>query len=466
MFIIFPAKSKEKFICSLLVLLLFVSGLFGCQQDRIQAATPTSVNNAPVKVTSKLAEVAPPTVIQQLNRSLEQYQPQVNILSPQPNQVISESNLKVNLQVLNLPIFKNEEYEMGPHLQLILDNEPYKSIYDVTQPVTLENLSPGTHTIRVFAAKPWNESFKNDGAYAQTTFHVFTKSNDNNPNSSLPLLTYSEPKGGYGAEPIAIDYYLTNAPLHLVAQENSNDNINDWRIKVTVNGESFFVDTWQTIYLKGFKVGNNWVQLEFIDENGNEVSNAFNNTVRVINYQPSGDNTLSKIVRGELSAEEVKGIVDPNYKPVVSTPEIITPSEKIEKEITSETSPALEKIEKEITPKIITPSEEIEQEITPEIITPSEKIEEQIIPEIITPSEKIEEQIIPETPPALEETEEETIEEITTPSEKIEEESTIKNDSVVRENSSKQEPKIQNKIQDKLKLIKNFLKELTAKNNE
>jgi hypothetical protein len=374
-------KTQYKLIKSLLILFLLIGTLTGCSTDKIEAATPVTPNTSPVKITNKLAEVATPKLIQQLNQSLEQYQPKITILNPQQNQVVNDSNLKVNLQVLNLPIFQNQEYEIGPNLHLILDNEPYRSVYDLSQPIILENLAPGSHTLRVLAAKPWGESFKNDGSYAQVTFHVFTKSNDNTPDSTLPLLTYNTPKGGYGAEPIMIDYYLTNAPLHLVAQQKSNDNIADWRIKVTVNGEIFFVDTWQPIYLKGFQPGNNWLQLEFIDENGQEISNVFNDTVRVINYQPNGEDTLAKIVRSELSLEEIKGIVDPNYQPVINTPEINPPVEVIETPVT----PSTEDIE----PKIMIEEEsEINSStkgIEPEIITTEEAI---IDSEVTPPSEE------------------------------------------------------------------------------
>jgi len=72
--------------------------------------------------------------------------------------------------------------------------------------------------------------------------HIFTKTQDNNPDAVQPLLTYSRPKGSYGAEPILLDF--TNAPLHLVAQDNPNDDIADWRIRCTINGNSFVLDRW------------------------------------------------------------------------------------------------------------------------------------------------------------------------------------------------------------------------------
>ena len=36
------------------------------------------------------------------------------------------------------------------------------NIYDISTPITFSNLDPGTHTLRVFATYPWDESYKND----------------------------------------------------------------------------------------------------------------------------------------------------------------------------------------------------------------------------------------------------------------------------------------------------------------
>lgn len=49
-----------------------------------------------------------------------------------------------------------------------------------------------------------------------------------------------------------LDFYLTNAPLHVVAQENPADDIADWRIRVTINGESFFIGYVATYLSDGF----------------------------------------------------------------------------------------------------------------------------------------------------------------------------------------------------------------------
>ena len=351
-----------------LLILLLSWPLMSCA-DRLVASSPPSLTkiSEPVAI-GKLAEVPPPLLIQELRRSLDQYQPQIKILSPQPEQVLEDTTVVVKLKIQDLPIFQNAGLEMGPHIHLILDNQPYQAIYNPDKPIILKDLTAGTHTLRVFPVRPWHESFKNDGAFAQTTFHVLTKTEDNRPDPNLPLLTYSRPKGSYGAEPILLDFYLTNAPLHLIAQENPEDAIADWRIRVTINNESFLLDNWQSIYLTGFEKGQNWVKLEFIDEQGNLVQNAFNNTVRVIDYAPNGQDTLSQLVRGELSLETAKSIINPNIsvpKNLELLPSTLPLVEKEPVSIPNPTKAPEESPTSEEIPPVATESEESEIEVSP-----------------------------------------------------------------------------------------------------
>jgi len=333
-------RAARGLITSVIAAVLILS-LAACGDRTAPSGTPGDLKPGSGENAVKIAEVSPPQVIQELRQALETYQPQVAVLSPQPNEVLEDNTVTVQLQVQDLPIFKDPQLGQGPHLQVFLDNQPYQAVYDPNQPLIYKDLAPGTHTIRVFASRPWDESFKNEGAYAQTTFHIFTKTDDNSPNPDQPLLTYSSPQASYGAEPIMLDFYLTNAPLHLVAQENPEDDIADWRIRCTINGESFIIDEWQPIYLTGFKPGKNWVQLELLDELGNPVNNAFNNIVRLITYEPNGTDTLSQLVRGELSAALARGIVDPNYTPKTPEP---TPTPTLEPavEATPAPTPTLE----------------------------------------------------------------------------------------------------------------------------
>lgn len=313
-----------------------VLGMVGCRDRGVasEGESPGLTPVAPPEVV--ISEVSPPQPFQELRQALESARPQVTIAFPQPDEILEEETISVRLQVRDLPVFQHETFGIGPHLEVVLDNRPSIPVYNPDDPLVFSDLSPGTHTLRVFAVRPWGESFKNEGAYAQSTFHLYTKTDDNAPESDVPLLTYNQPQGHYGAEPILLDFYLTDAPLHLIAQESEEDDIVDWRIRCTIDGKSFVIDRWQPIYLTGFRPGKNWVQLEFLDEQGNPVKNVFNNTVRVITYEPGGDDTLSRLIRGELSVEEVRGIVDPNYVYEAETEEPISePVPEVPEEVES-----------------------------------------------------------------------------------------------------------------------------------
>jgi hypothetical protein len=249
--------------------------------------------------------------------------------------------------------------------------------------------------------RPWQESFKNDGAFAETTFHILTKTGKNAPDNNLPLLTYSHPQGIYGAEPILLDFYLSNAPLRLPNTANEDNSLQNWRIRVTVNGESFLLDTWEPIYLKGFAKGNNWVQLEFIDGKGNKIENEFNTSVRVISFDPSYQDGLSQLVRGDLSPIIARSIVDPNYKTIPSLEEK-TPIVEEETPVIEPETPIVEEtpvIEEEETPiveeiPVIEPETPIVEE------NPVIEPESPIVEEKPVETETIEK--VEETPEAIE----------------------------------------------------------------
>lgn len=295
------------------VLSMVMLGLIGCSQSPVPDVVTDLIDITTVQALPKplnqLQEVPPPLAIQELRPALDRYQPQVRILSPQANEVIEATQVDVTFAVNDYPLFQDEALGLGPHLHVLLDDAPYTAVYGTDEPVTFSGLAPGTHTIRAFASRPWHESFKNEGAYAEVTFHLYTETGQNSPQSGFPLLTYSRPQGHYGAEPILLDFYLRDAPLHFVANASSDDEIRDWRIRCTVNGERFLLNIWEPIYLQGFKSGVNWVKLELLDENGEVLENAFNPSVRLIEYQPGGEDTLSKLVRGDLLADEVRSIV-------------------------------------------------------------------------------------------------------------------------------------------------------------
>ncbi|NEQ95136.1 MAG: hypothetical protein F6K30_00070 [Cyanothece sp. SIO2G6] len=246
----------------------------------------------------KVTEVAPPQVIQTLSAMLTKTAPEVEILAPSSDATLGQEAVSVQFQVAGMPVFQDGVLGLGLHLNVLLDNQFYQSVYDIAEPLLLKDIAPGTHTIRAIATLPWEESFKNPAAQAQTTFHVLAKTPSTAPAADLPVLTYHQPTGDYGAEPILLDYLLrpgivttSGTDTMAIAPETAN-----WQVRATVNGESFSFGLLEPIYLTGFESGKNWVQLELLDTAGNPIDSLFNNTVRIIHYHPGGEDTLSQLM--------------------------------------------------------------------------------------------------------------------------------------------------------------------------
>lgn len=305
--------------------------LFGCA-SRPQSVRLLELPDIPEpgeerQLSGDISEVAPPAIFSDLDELIADVRPQIAIASPKLNQTLTATTLTPKLTLRGLSIYKDETLNLGPHLQVILDNQPAQTLYSLDEPIEFSELAPGSHTLRVLAVKPWGESFKNAEAYAQTTFHIFAQTSENTPKAEQPQLIYSEPQGTYGAQPVLLDFYLNNAPLHSIAE--TDPDIKDWRIRCDVNGQSFLFNQWQPVYLQGFKPGQNWVRLELIDEQGELIENDFNSTVRLIDFDPELRDTLARLTRGELSIRKVGQIVDPDYEPPT---EAIAPIEPTESE--------------------------------------------------------------------------------------------------------------------------------------
>ncbi len=211
----------------------------------------------------------------------------------------------------------NPETKMGNHIHVILDDQAYEAYYNIEEPFELRNVPDGEHTLRVFASRPWHESYKNETAFDVVKFTVKNGGADldlptttnsgqamSNANSNAnatpkptpegkdmpastggaidftkPLLTYSRPKGDYtgaDADPIMIDFWLANAQL-------VGDG-GEYRVRYSVNGgEPKMIEKWAPFWLSGWTAGKHTINLELIDKEGNVVDNGgYNSTSRDI----------------------------------------------------------------------------------------------------------------------------------------------------------------------------------------
>jgi hypothetical protein len=169
--------------------------------------------------------------------------------------------------------------EIGQHLHVIVDNEPYIAHYDAGAPLVLKNLSPGTHVIRAFPSRHYHLSLKEGPVFEAVVFHV-EQASEASFDRTRPFITYSRPKGSYPVADVApgllLDFYVSNATLG-----------QDAKVIYTVNGQSQTLERWRPVLLPALPVGEHTVRLQLVDMNGAPIVNGgFNDTTRTITITP------------------------------------------------------------------------------------------------------------------------------------------------------------------------------------
>ena len=239
----------------------------------------------------------------------DQAKPELLVESPKEGETINSSTVKVKVggDLKGLEMGKDEK-GTGNHVHVILDNQPYAAHYMWNEGFELRNVSDGEHTLRMFASRPWHESYKNEKAFKTVKFTVkngeadetkpttdadgkkladakkpegsdIKESKAGDVDFTKPLLTYSRPKGTYkgnNARAIMIDFWLSNTKL-------TGDG-GEFKILYSINGsESKTLKKWEPIWLKGWKNGENTIKLELVDKDENLVKNGgYNSTTRKI----------------------------------------------------------------------------------------------------------------------------------------------------------------------------------------
>jgi hypothetical protein len=307
-----------------------------CSSD-MNANNANNANAAasPPPATQSLSQVErPQKVKEQMAQRGEQDSaaPALKIVEPKDGATVTGANVKLKLalsgDLKGYEPHKDPSTNMGNHIHVILDNQPYEAYYNLGHEFELRNVAEGPHTVRVFASRPWHESYKNDGSFQMVSFTVKgggdaskptttadgqkvadnsnanraaakPQSNANGPASTAspaptaegkdyaqqpgpsasvdktkPLLTYSRPKGEYkgaDADAIMIDFWLSNARL--------KGDGGDYRVRYSVDGgEAKYIDKWEPIWLSGWTSGKHTVKLELLDASGNPVENGGSNT--------------------------------------------------------------------------------------------------------------------------------------------------------------------------------------------
>ncbi|HMJ54256.1 MAG TPA: hypothetical protein VK540_19380 [Polyangiaceae bacterium] len=211
--------------------------------------------------------------------------PKVTIKSPTAEQTVAADKAKDFEVKLDVKDWATETG--GPHVHLILDNKPYKPIYDPKPGIKLsellggDSIAEGEHLLVAFPSRMNHESVKAQGALAMVHFWV-GKKGKSEWKAKDPMLVYSRPKGAYNAskaDHVLVDWYLANAEL---GEGKFTIKANVTGPGVEGDGRSLKIAEWKPYALDNLRNGEYKIALELDDKDGKAVPGAWNATTRTI----------------------------------------------------------------------------------------------------------------------------------------------------------------------------------------
>lgn len=182
-------------------------------------------------------------------------------------------NFKVDNYELKLQTADNgakmcNNSDKGQHIHFILDNSPYKALYEPMNEVTVANNSE--HYLVAFLSRSYHESIKSKGAAIMYHFKIDEKGNlKKSEMPQKPMLTYSRPKGDYAGNDTAnvlLDFYIWNCTLSAEGYKVKAHISNLDRPTQTL--DTIFVN-WAPYFIQNLGTGKCKTELSLIDKDGN-----------------------------------------------------------------------------------------------------------------------------------------------------------------------------------------------------
>ncbi len=157
--------------------------------------------------------------------------------------------------------------DKGQHIHFILDNSPYKALYEPKNEVTLANDNKD-HYLLCFLSRSYHESLKNKEAAVLVHFKIDEKGNFKKlEDPKTPMLFYSRPKGDYLGKDTAdvlLDFYVWNTSLAA----------DGYKVKAQVTNETlksdttFVISTWESNFIQNLGTGKCKVALTLLGKDG------------------------------------------------------------------------------------------------------------------------------------------------------------------------------------------------------
>jgi len=161
--------------------------------------------------------------------------------------------------------------DKGQHIHFILDNGPYKALYEPKNEMTFPN-DGEEHLLMAFLSRSYHESIKSKGAAVVYHFKIDNKGNLKKlDDPKTPMVFYSRPKGDYMGKDVTnvlLDFYVWNCTLspdgYKVKAEIRNENLDDQKLTTAIS-------KWEPHFIHNLGLGKCKVTLSLIDKDGNQV---------------------------------------------------------------------------------------------------------------------------------------------------------------------------------------------------
>jgi hypothetical protein len=170
--------------------------------------------------------------------------------------------------------------DKGQHIHFIMDNSPYKALYEPKNEITLANNTE--HYLMAFLSRSYHESVKSKGAAVVYHFKIDEKGNLKKlDDPKTPMLFYSRPKGDYIGKDttnVLLDYYVWNfAPA-----------ADGYKVKADItpatgDALSTTFDKWAPNFIQNLPTGKSKVTLTLVDKDGKTVEGPNTNVSREFN---------------------------------------------------------------------------------------------------------------------------------------------------------------------------------------
>lgn len=168
----------------------------------------------------------------------------------------------------------------GQHIHFIMDNNPYKALYEPKNEITLANNTE--HYLMAFLSRSYHESLKSKGAALVYHFKIDEKGNLKKlDDPKTPMVFYSRPKGDYIGKDttnLLLDFYVWNAAL----------GTDDYKVKADVasdngQGMTMTISDWKSNFIKNLGTGKAHVTLTLLGKDGKAVEGPMTSATRNFN---------------------------------------------------------------------------------------------------------------------------------------------------------------------------------------